>query len=236
MRFPINAAETKQALSGESVIEVGVELKDPDAPLSRLAERASCDIEFEGLVWQSGDAASVFFTAHETPFDEIHTAADESTAIEEVVCVTEHEDDYLCKALVTGPTLASVIHAQNVTIRSLGISDGTVTANVDLSQTTEIREFIESLQTEFSDVELVSRQTRERPMQTREGFRAAFEERLTDRQQEILRTAYLSGFFTSPRETTGQELAELFDVSQSTFAQHLRAGQDNHFGLVFDGA
>ena len=229
----INTVETKQALGAESVIELGLQFREPDTVLSRLAKQASSDIEFEGLVPRSADSSSVFFTAHGTSFEEIHAVADESTAIEELNCFADRENSCLCKVLITGSTLASVIIEQNATIRSLSISDS-VTATVDLPQTADVRTFVESVQMTIPNVELTSRQTRESPMQTREGFRTMFEERLTDRQQEVLRTAYLSGFFKSPRETTGQELAELLDVSQSTFAQHLRAGQNNHFRLLFD--
>jgi predicted DNA binding protein len=56
-------------------------------------------------------------------------------------------------------------------------------------------------------------------------FRTAVDDRLTDRRQDIFQTAYLSGFFQSPRESTGQDLATLLDISQPTITQHLRAGQ-----------
>ncbi|MFW6003742.1 MAG: PAS domain S-box protein [Halanaeroarchaeum sp.] len=48
------------------------------------------------------------------------------------------------------------------------------------------------------------------------------QERLTDRQREILSAALHSGYFEWHRKTTGEELAEMFDVSPPTVYRHLR--------------
>jgi predicted DNA binding protein len=59
------------------------------------------------------------------------------------------------------------------------------------------------------------------------------EEELTERQREVLLTAYESGYFQSPRETTGAELAALFDISQPTLTYHLREAQRRLFDTLF---
>jgi len=38
---------------------------------------------------------------------------------------------------------------------------------------------------------------------------SAFLEKLTDRQLEVIQTAYYSGYFESPRENTGEDVAEM---------------------------
>ncbi|KPN30878.1 bacterioopsin transcriptional activator [Halolamina pelagica] len=58
--------------------------------------------------------------------------------------------------------------------------------------------------------------------------------KLTDRQQEVLRTAYREGYFERPRAANATELAEQLGISQSTFAEHLTAAQRKLFGDVFD--
>lgn len=96
---------------------------------------------------------------------------------------------------------------------------------VDVERSTDVREVVEAVQREHPEVELSSRRPRERPLKTRQTFLATVEDELTDRQLEVLRTAYLSGYFESPRVTTGKELSDLLDVSQPTFSQHLRGGR-----------
>ena len=45
---------------------------------------------------------------------------------------------------------------------------------------------------------------------------------LTQRQKEILEIAVQQGYYASPRDTSGAELAEQLDISSSTLHQHLR--------------
>ncbi|WP_438271175.1 helix-turn-helix domain-containing protein [Salinirubellus salinus] len=49
--------------------------------------------------------------------------------------------------------------------------------------------------------------------------------RLTERQREVLATAYELGYFEYPREANATEVAEALDVGLSTFAEHLAAAQ-----------
>ncbi|QLH77368.1 helix-turn-helix domain-containing protein [Halosimplex rubrum] len=56
---------------------------------------------------------------------------------------------------------------------------------------------------------------------------------LTDGQLEVLVTAYRTGYFERPRETTGAEVAADLDISPSTFSQHLRAAQRKLLTALF---
>ena len=49
--------------------------------------------------------------------------------------------------------------------------------------------------------------------------------RLTDRQREVLRTAYEMGYFEYPRGANASEVAEALDIRPSTFTEHLNAAQ-----------
>jgi len=50
--------------------------------------------------------------------------------------------------------------------------------------------------------------------------------RLTDRQREVLRTAYRMGYFEYPRSANATEVAEELGVGLSTLAEHLAAAQE----------
>ncbi|MDB2245107.1 helix-turn-helix domain-containing protein [Halorubrum ezzemoulense] len=49
--------------------------------------------------------------------------------------------------------------------------------------------------------------------------------RLTDRQCEVLRTAYRMGYFERPRDANASAVADALDISPSTFAEHLATAQ-----------
>jgi len=50
---------------------------------------------------------------------------------------------------------------------------------------------------------------------------------LTDRQQEVLRSAYLAGYYEWPRDTTAEQLADQLDIASATLHQHLRRAERN---------
>ena len=49
--------------------------------------------------------------------------------------------------------------------------------------------------------------------------------RLTDRQREVLRTAYRMGYFERPRDANAAAVADALDIAPSTFAEHLATAQ-----------
>lgn len=49
--------------------------------------------------------------------------------------------------------------------------------------------------------------------------------RLTDRQREVLRTAYRMGYFEYPREANATEVADELGIGLSTLSEHLAAAQ-----------
>ncbi|ELY64298.1 bacterio-opsin activator domain-containing protein [Natronococcus jeotgali] len=57
---------------------------------------------------------------------------------------------------------------------------------------------------------------------------------LTDRQLAALDAAYFGGYFETPRTSTGEELADRFDVTRQTFNQHLRKAQRTVFRHLFE--
>ncbi len=57
---------------------------------------------------------------------------------------------------------------------------------------------------------------------------------LTDRQMTALDAAYFSGYFDTPRTTTGDDLADNFGVTRQTFNQHIRKAQQTVFEYLFE--
>ncbi|MDF9744978.1 bacterio-opsin activator domain-containing protein [Natrinema salsiterrestre] len=57
---------------------------------------------------------------------------------------------------------------------------------------------------------------------------------LTDRQLATLDAAYFSGYFDTPRSSTGDELADRFGVTRQTFNQHLRKAEQTVFQHLFE--
>jgi PAS domain S-box-containing protein len=230
----INAVETKQALLTDSVVELDFRLHgDTQSFLPQLARRIDAELEFVGIAPVDGDAERVFFTVSGVPAEDVRDALEALVTVDSFRVVTE-DDEALFEATVTGSTIASVVVEHGAAPRTIRVVEGTVHVVIELPQSANVREFIEMLQNRYADAEFVARRDRERPMQTRQEFQAELEDALTERQLDVLKTAFYSGYFESPRETTGQELADALGVSGPTVTGHLRAAERKLLSLVFD--
>jgi predicted DNA binding protein len=69
-----------------------------------------------------------------------------------------------------------------------------------------------------------------------EAFRNDLAEALTDKQRTVLRTAHLSDYFTSPRGSTSEEVAEALDIAGPTVLYHLRNAQRKLLSAFFENA
>ncbi|WP_254532912.1 bacterio-opsin activator domain-containing protein [Natrinema gelatinilyticum] len=230
----IHTVETRGTDWTDSVIELTLRSETAETPLCRLARETGCAIEFEGLVPGSDDEITVFFTATDIVSSELVAAGEESLAIDELHQLTDHDEGAMFKARLADSMLATHVLDRNATVRSLSIDAGTATTVIDLSESADVRRFVERIQDTVPDLELLGRRTRTHSLEMQHTLQGVFEDRLTPRQQEILQLAYRSGFFESPRVQTGKELSDALDLSQSTFNYHLRGAERSIFEVVFD--
>jgi len=231
----MNARETRATLQTDSVVELTLRFGDADTPLSRLARETDCTVEYQGFIPRSSGRADVFFVARGVDPGELQATGADLLAFEDVRCLTEREDGSLFRVRVSDPTLAARFTDAGAVVRSITVDAGVATAVVDIPHTAAVRAFLDQLRQWNQDFELLARQSRERPLKTRQTFVAALEDRLTDRQREVLQTAYLSGFFEVPRVSNGKEVTALLGVSQPTFSEHLRAAQRRLCAVLFEG-
>ncbi|MFC6719573.1 PAS domain S-box protein [Natrialbaceae archaeon GCM10025810] len=242
----INAIETREALHAETLLELTLEIDDADDFLSRIAADADCRVEYEGLGGHAGERTLLFFSTHGADPDAV------TGILEGLVSVTDHrlisaegpdgrrEGDgdegatCLFEATVTGSTVASRLVRHGGSPRSIRADGAEMELVVDVPTTTDVREFVEMLRDRHAGVGLRSRRHVRRAMHTRRELVASLFDSLTDRQLEVLRTAYFAGYFDWPRESTGEEVAEMLGISQPTVNRHLRLGQGRLLGQLFD--
>ena len=103
---------------------------------------------------------------------------------------------------------------------------------MDVSEGVDARRVRQLLVERFGDVELTSKHTREGTSE--HGFYASVLDQLTDRQLEVLETAYYSGYFESPRGCTGEDVADSLGISPQAFYQHVRTVQRKFFAALVD--
>jgi predicted DNA binding protein/putative methionine-R-sulfoxide reductase with GAF domain len=229
----INAIERGRILDATEIIELEFSISDQELLFSRLSAATDCVIESAGTDYSSDGSIRLYLTARGVDADELVSLAEDDAAVQSVTCIVDHEAECLLELTVEGSLLATLTEHGAVP-REVTAEHGTTRFTVELPYEAEARDLFELVEDQYPSTELLGYHERERPVETRQEFRAALSERFTDRQETALRTAYLGGFFDWPREIDGNELAEAMDIARPTYHQHLRSAQKKVFDELFD--
>jgi PAS domain S-box-containing protein len=242
----ISAVETQRALHTDQRIELTLSFDAGDDVLGRLARTADCSVAFEGLATDSESETGLFLTTAGASVESVTDALDALVSVADYRLVGEPtvdadgadggadaETSAVFEVTVDGDSLAAAFVRHGADPRSLRADPEGIEAVVDVSAATDVRAFVEMLGETYPGVELTTRRTVDRSDDRERRAGSAFEA-LTDRQLEVLRTAYYAGFFEWPRTSTGEDVAEMLHVSQPTVNRHLRVGQQRLLDRLFD--
>lgn len=231
--YAITAAESQQSLVSDRVTELTFELTPEDDPLSSLAAAADCELELERITTDAEGDLVEYVRLRGVDADEIReyvTDVDDVAAVQPIY----DADELLVRVTVPGTSTVDTLANYGAVVGSLA-ADGTESTLVaELATTADVRSVVEAVSEAHPGADLARQRERDRTPDTRGRFRSTVEDRVTARQLEALQLAHFGGFFAWPRESSGDELADRMGVSQSTFLQHLRAGQRKVFEAFFD--
>ncbi len=232
--YALNAVGRKQALATDSVAELEFGVTDSRLFLVRLSEQAGCTVELEGIGPNSGRGLQLYVTAEGADPDDLLAVAEESTTVRRARAINDYEEGCLLEVVLGESSISEMLADYGLALRAMEASGGEGTLTVELPSDADVRSVVDIFQSRYPDSEMVARRETSRPDRTIQEFESTVDERLTDRQREVLQLAYYSGFFEWPRDSNGQDLANALGVTQPTFHHHLRAGEGKVFGTLFD--
>jgi PAS domain S-box-containing protein len=232
--YALNALEQKQALVSERSIELDFRVRGADSSLLAFVTQTGATFEFENAVEREDGRLHAFFTIRGSSPDETIEFAENISWVEDVRLVAERDDEYLYESTLAHDSFLGSLVDRGAMPQSITATREETRFVIRVPQSADVRAFVDRFEDYYDNVELVARRERDEPVMTRQEFESELTDRLTDRQREVLRTAYLSGFFEWPRESTAEEIADVLDVSQPTVSRHLRAAERALFGLLFE--
>jgi PAS domain S-box-containing protein len=229
----IRAAETRRALAADTVTELQFRAVDEDWFLVQAADRVDADVDLVGSVERPDGAISQLFAVHRPDPEVVREVA--AAAPVAVSVVAERDAECVVKVVVEEPSVSHVLASVGGSVEAITASGGEVRLRVSVPQSADPEAVVADVRA-VRDVELVAQREVQRDEPSDAEFRVGVEDRLTDRQLEVLEAAYVSGFFDWPREQTGEEVADVLDVSPPTFHQHLRVAQRKLVDVLLDPA
>lgn len=226
----------KESAATTDVAEIELRVRDRECFFVRASAQAECSVLLEELIHRADGRLIEFFTVRDASPDRIASLAADEPALSEVRLVEEGPAESLFQFVVEGPCVTATLAENGAIPRAVSAVSGEGHVVADVPPHVDVRTVVESFQENHPDSELLGRHDRPRstPVRSERGVRATLGDRLTEKQLEVLETAYLSGYFDWPRESSAEECADALGIAQPTFSQHVRAAQHNVFDLLFD--
>ena len=226
----IAAAERKQALLSDELVELDFEIRDLFAARDARTE-TSGTITFDHVVSAQDGTFLVYGTAATDALDTVRALVDAVPHWESLTIISEDEPVRFELRMVDPPVL-SVVASHGGYIDEACIEGGDYRMTIHLAPTNDVRQVTTAVEEAYPNAELlrrrqITRQTDEEPLHQQ------LIADLTERQWASLEAAYHAGFFEWPRDSSGEEMADSLGIAPPTFHQHLRTAERKVFDAVF---
>ncbi|MEF8780212.1 MAG: helix-turn-helix domain-containing protein [Haloferacaceae archaeon] len=119
--------------------------------------------------------------------------------------------------------VCEVIERSGTPVSALRAENGALFVWLHAPDVETLRSIVAELRETFDEVRL--RHLAEENADRGDDYVLVDRNQLTDRQREVLRTAFEMGYFDYDSGTNAGDVAEALGISQSTFAEHLSAAQ-----------
>ena len=236
--YAIDAVTRTHALSDAGWTEVELEVA-ADATLCRLAAFLDERVRYAGVTARDDEAQVVFAAVDGSLEGAMETEAHASVdGISQVVTVAEHEDETVLQLRLTEPSLGAITDAHGAQLREFVADTSGGRAHIDVPDAVDVHDLIAGLRRTGPDMSIVARRAvaTDGCSTVANHARSVLLEAFTDRQREVVQTAYHGGFFEWPRHANGEVIADSLEISSPAFHKHVRAVERKLFAVLFEGA
>lgn len=219
----------------EHTTELEFRVTNPEYPFVNGSDIGSCRCILRELLPRSDGEFLEFFEIRDASPATVETIA-ETEPVEDRL-LDYHTDNRVVAFHVeeASTCVAATLATEEAFLRDLWAEDGEGRLVAEVLPSRDAGAVVDAFLDVHPTVDLVAKRDcpAEGPLFLRQHVQDTIARRLTDRQREVLVTAYRLGYFERPRETTGTQVAQRLDISPSTFSQHLRAAQRKLFDALF---
>ena len=222
--FAVNAIRQEDLLFADTVTELRLAVEDDHHPFIQAATAADAPLSLAGAVPQ-GDEAMVCYLRSGSTGDEVVAALDSHEDVSAVRVVADVDAEPLVEATVSGATPIATVTDWGAAVTDAVYTGDDAELVIELPSEDGVRDVVEAIGDQFGRTSVRATKRKSREPETVDAFVDELSERLTDKQRRVLRTAYLSEYFTSPRGSTSAQVAEALDITGPTVLYHLRNAQ-----------
>jgi len=221
----INAAESKQLLYGDNAVELVFEHTDTRDVVVDLSLEFGTTVRLEGLSPTDDGVVSCYLAVEDVDAGPILSAVAPLDEVADARTVAEEADETRFELRLTGASVLVTVAELGATVESFTATNGEGELVVRVPPQSDLRALTAAVQESYPETTVVAKREVESDVQSPSAFRRQLEERLTDRQRDVMETALASGYFEWPRGSTAEEVADALGIAAPTFHEHLRAGE-----------
>ncbi len=229
--FAVNATRHRNLLLSDTLVELTVHLTDTETALLGVATERDLELTVSGLL-ATGESMLCYLSIDGDNPQSVSEALATHDGVTATRVIRESNGGGSLELVLTDQTPLSRVVALGATIQQASFEPGSGELVIELSPEEDVRRIAETVTREY-DAEIIAKREREREITTPDEFRETLTDRLTERQEDALRTAFFADYFESPRGSSAQEVAAALDITGPTLLHHLRAGQRKLLSEVF---
>ncbi|WP_458189160.1 bacterio-opsin activator domain-containing protein [Haladaptatus sp. NG-WS-4] len=231
--FAINAVKNKKLLLSDSSVELEFRVTDTRELFLSVSSRLDCECYLHGLVPATEGQLLHYVRVEDAPAEHVEEIVSNAESVVECRLIDTDESGCVLEVEMVASTVKRLVEA-GAAVQSATANGGEVSIVAEVPHDTDVRKVVDTFQSAYPDSELIGKRTIDRPIQTAQEFRQALTDRLTDRQETALRTAYFAGYYDWPRGSTAEEIAQSLDIASATLHYHLRRAQYELLAAFFD--
>lgn len=233
----MNNVEDQRDTQTDSVVEIELTVQNESYPFVGVSGEERCRVELANIMPRPEAQYAEFFNVLGAPPARIACHTDSYETVETAL-LSEYDDGGLFEFIVSGDCPAYRLAELGALPKTVEGVDGRgrivaeIPLRYDASAVTE--QFLE----EYPDFELIAKRTKEThtSMITPSTFQRPILDDLTERQREVLQTAFEMGYYEWPRDCTGEDVADALGISAATFSEHVFAAERKILTFVFENA
>ncbi|GGC58008.1 bacterio-opsin activator domain-containing protein [Haloferax sulfurifontis] len=232
----ISAAQSKQLLNGDSVVElefqVGGDAGDTGV-LAGLSATLDCQLSLDSASRLDDGLTCFVSVAGASGADAVEAAVD-ADDVSQARVVSDGDEESVVELRTDAEAVLSTAIDHGASVERLTLSEGSGSLALHVAADADHGALVEAVTTAAPGVSVVAKREVERSVQSPDSFRRALDSKLTDRQRTVLETSLVSGYFEWPRGSTAEEVADSLGISPPTLHEHLRTAERKLIETYFD--
>ena len=234
--YSFNTIEQRIALTSDSQAEYGFEITGQEDTFTKLSSDLDAKINIQNFVLKSNPSNdnTALYLAHcnvnGVDQSDVINAADDLDRIGSIRLIDDEPNLY--EVVFESGSIATEIAELGVRVGYVEVDYQKTVAHLTVPLDESKKELVNKIQRKLGDVSIktVEHPVSEHPV----PWKSVLDDSLTDRQKDILQTAYKLGYFESPRPVSSTDLADSFDIAQPTMSRLLRMAEANLFEAIWD--